>query len=80
MTTLRALSLSENPNTGLRTDQPLSSLLVSLQNRLEDMSCFLSRGMKTSVELAGASAISRSTTRTFYNAANELIASICRVF
>ncbi|BDA49887.1 Leucine-rich repeat-containing protein 40 [Coccomyxa sp. Obi] len=36
MTTLRALPLSGNPIRGLRTNQPLSSLLASLRNRLEE--------------------------------------------
>lgn len=39
MTTLRALPLSGNPIRGLRTNQPLSSLLTSLHNRLEEVRC-----------------------------------------
>ncbi len=39
MTTLRALPLSGNPIRGLRTNQPLSSLLTSLRNRLEEVPC-----------------------------------------
>jgi len=37
MTTLRVLPLSGNPIRGLRTNQPLSALLTSLRNRLEEV-------------------------------------------
>lgn len=36
MTTLRALPLSGNPIRGLRINQPVSGLLKSLRNRLEE--------------------------------------------
>ena len=39
MTSLRALPLSGNPLRGLRTGQPLSGLLRSLRNRLEEVCC-----------------------------------------
>ena len=39
MTSLRALPLSGNPLRGLRTGQPLSALLRSLRNRMEQVCC-----------------------------------------